>query len=818
MQASFALGQPVLLLVAIALLAASGALLRNDSERRAGHADLTAEAESASPWFRAVLIVCGALVIGSFLTSLDTPVSQLLMLAIALGLAWRSGRLFYLGLKARMPENHWRSCRLLRRIGMIATIVLVARPGCTWSETTWQKPLLVALIDQSRSMSIRDAKDGASRAEAANAALRDAIGDGVALEERFETQLVGFGRSMRSLHGWQSQPTDDVSAIAAALRHAAQIRSTSGDPPQAVILISDGAETASDPQLIHPIAEDYARRRMALHALSAGSADPQASGFTLDPLRVPRKVGLRERIQLSLAGKIETGAKGPVSLAIHWNGDSAETTRVAVESGAGRWQHESTCQPPGPGLQRLTVSASVESPNGTQSVERSEVVDVREEAAKVLFVDDTLRTETAFAARALRSDPAFEVAQRVLSRNVAADDLPRWREFDLIVLGSLAQRRIEPAAFAELAKAVQEGGVGLLIAGGDSLLGIPALDRSDLAKVTPVDLSLSEGIDPIVQGADLTDEGKRHPMFAAVSGFSASGRRFPDLTLNARLGSPKPLAQSLLMIADQSPILVVQEVGRGRSAIAAWSCTWPMALESDAGLAFHRTLWRQMARWLVNRRPAAWVVTDRTDYAAPSLNAESNIHIRAGVSSDNAQAIARLSAGSAALLRMRRLSDTGSSQPSVAGDWVKLPLSRVDGEWRISLNARNWPAGSVLPGDYVIEFTVSDLEARSAGDKTAGALVAQTRFRVVGIDPELREPTVNLAAMKEAAAMSAGGSYRPVEEAKATFEQLLSTDTRRRIERPARWDLAERLAWFMLLVASSAFGGEWLLRKQAGQR
>ncbi len=238
---------------------------------------------------------------------------------------------------------------------------------------------------------------------------------------------------------------------------------------------------------------------------------------------------------------------------------------------------------------------------------------------------------------------------------------------------------------------------------------------------------------------------------------------------------------------------------------------------ASAGLAGHRTLWRQLSRWLVNRRPAAWVVTDRTEYTAPGLTAETSIHIRAGIAGDNAQALAQLG-DSAPQLRMRRLGETDASQPSAPGDWVKVPLNKMDREWRGELNARNWPAGPLVPGDYVMEFSIARPESRQGNAPSSEMMSAQTRFRVVGIDPELRAPTANIAVMKEAAAISTGGTYRNVQEAKATLEQLLATDLRRRIERPALWDFAERLAWLMLFVASAAFGGEWLLRKHAGLR
>jgi hypothetical protein len=361
--------------------------------------------------------------------------------------------------------------------------------------------------------------------------------------------------------------------------------------------------------------------------------------------------------------------------------------------------------------------------------------------------------------------------------------------------------------------------VGLLIASGDTLLGLPTVTRSELATIAPVELANSASLDETTQPTRITDGGSRHPILDALGGAAGvAGRHLPDLTLNARLGRLKPLAQSLLAGIDDSPILVVQEAGRGRCAMAAWSATWPWALESDEGLARHRTLWRQMARWLVNRRPAAWVVTDRADYAAPSLGAESSVYIRAGIAGENPAGSMRLPASATPRLRMRRVGDVATTRtataPDGAGEWVGVPLSKTEVEWRAGLNARNWPGGPIVPGDYEMEFTVQEPSVGVKPDE----LVARTRFRVVSVDPELQEPTSNLAALRDAAEVSAGGSYRPMGEAAEAFKQLLASDTRRRIERPVRVDFAERMAWLLLLMASAAFGGEWLMRKQAGLR
>ena len=96
--------------------------------------------------------------------------------------------------------------------------------------------------------------------------------------------------------------------------------------------------------------------------------------------------------------------------------------------------------------------------------------------------------------------------------------------------------------------------------------------------------------------------------------------------------------------------------------------------------------------------------------------------------------------------------------------------------------------------------------------------MARTRISIRDADRELRDPTYNLALLRDAAEATAsiGGAYHDLEELPAVLDKLLATDTRRRVERPVRYDIAARQPWLLLALAVGALALEWALRKRMG--
>jgi hypothetical protein len=350
----------------------------------------------------------------------------------------------------------------------------------------------------------------------------------------------------------------------------------------------------------------------------------------------------------------------------------------------------------------------------------------------------------------------------------------------------------------------------------------------------------------------VTDVGHRHPVLLGVGDDPGDGpavpgtwESLPPLGGAARLGQPKPLATTLAADEADRPLLVALDVARGRTLAAAWDSSWPWALSSDAGLAVHRTLWRQMVTWLANRRPVLWIITDRSRYVHGALaGGQQSVRITAGVSGLAGDANDDRQAQFSARLELRRLQNdrppqTGPpSRPAASARAVLLESGPTQQTWRVPLEYRGhkWRAelpqdlhtqAWLAPGAYELSLKVERPETAPSPDGASSPwdglderlqLTARTGFEITAVELELKEPSANLALLRDAAARTSavGSHYYGIDELPEVLRQLAQTDLRRRIERPAEFDLVARQPWLPLAAITVALAVEWVLRKRSG--
>jgi hypothetical protein len=424
-----------------------------------------------------------------------------------------------------------------------------------------------------------------------------------------------------------------------------------------------------------------------------------------------------------------------------------------------------------------------------------------------------------------------------------------------VILGNVPAERLSFNALTDLADAVRERGVGLLLVGGRDFYHSGDYARSDLQDVSPVGFARSRPPDTYRPRFQPTNVGRRHPVLlglgergtAVGEGDQTAGiwERLPPLGGAARFGEPKPLATVLAADGSGRPLLAALDVGRGRSIAAAWDSTWPWALSSEEGRTLHGKLWRQMVAWLANRRPVAWVVTDRSSYVRAALaGGRQRVQIRAGLSGVEPPSDRALPTEFSAQLRLRLVQAVAGQPATLPGEepagivasqpasgaapreWT-VPLQRHGQEWRAELPQDLQTQAWLTSGLYELVFAVEQtargepsatepLAEPSDGERPA--LAARTGFTVSATDLELLEPTANLALLREAATRTeaVGGGYYAIENLPDVVRHLAENDRRRRIERPAAYDLAQRRPWLLLALVTGALALEWVARKRGG--
>lgn len=781
----------------------------------------------------------------------------LLLLIFAAGAAYFTARTY-----AHRPTNIGRPrallCGACRLIALLVAAGMLARPTWNWTVVEWQKPLLLCLADQSRSMALADPvpspapaaatvpAGGHTRQQRVLTALAGAREEWASLRDTFEVRILNFGRGVRRVESLDLRATDAETGLAAALEQAARERGATGRPAAFVLVLSDGAENLQTPAAVRAAAETIAAQKSGIMALAAGPRVAQT--VAIESLHVPEQVRTHERIQATVRVRAAGCAGYVLPLAFAWDEADFERRAVAVDRDLQSLDIAVETTPPGPGVHRLSVRAGLPPALGGGEIERSALVDVREDRTRVLYVYGEPGTEVAFVARALRGAAAIELTADWAppdARPVATSRPTRWDGYDVVILGPRSHESLNAAEIAELASRVTEYGVGLLLAGGRAMFEDARFGRTELVDVCPARLGTRAMRSLDRPRFSPTAIGAEHPLLAGMgpgaelaptgdAGWSA----LPELCGAAQLAPASPLAQVLADDGAGHALLVAQDVGAGRCLAAAWDCTWPWALHSDAGSERHQRLWRQMASWLANRRPRAWVITERAEYNAAALESHAQrVVIRAGVNGlDHAASASIAKTGLSGVLR-RVASCAAAASVPFPGPEAQLPngvaasrASRTEegwpvsfefrgGEWHAALPGTSARASELTPGQYEIQVrAVPGRPPAGDGDVAAEALSAATRFRVVEQDLERLPPTSDPGLMREIADRTAefGGRFGEVESLPEILRELGSQDRRTRVERAVEYDPVSRRPWIVLAILAAALMGEWALRRRAG--
>jgi hypothetical protein len=386
-----------------------------------------------------------------------------------------------------------------------------------------------------------------------------------------------------------------------------------------------------------------------------------------------------------------------------------------------------------------------------------------------------------------------------------------WTGCDVVVLESAP--RAAQGDLADLVRAVADRGTGLLLAGGRRLLNEDRQAAEQLAAVSPARLIRDEfGIAGPLQFVP-TLAGVAHPVLQGLGALDrtqaatqpddrAAWLRLPPLGGAARVGDPKPAAEVLARDGAGRPLLIAQDVGRGRSILAAWESTWPWALSSDEGAALHRGLWQQMLDWLANRRPQAWLITDEPTYPLQAVvGGRRKIQVRAGVSAPR-------NSGSKRFTEPRLVIVTPEGKHPV----------RLEGrgdEWHADLPADIRDRPITQAGEYALEFSIS---ASPGGREDLQRLEARTSFALVEAQLELQPPTANLALLRSAAELAAaqGGGFWSIEQLADVLKKLAEAERGEEVRTRVRHAVAERRPGTLLALLVAALGLEWAVRKRAG--
>ena len=696
----------------------------------------------------------------------------------------------------------------IRALSVLLVLACLMRPTVVLSSAVNQRNVLAILLDDSRSMRLRDV-NGAPRMAAVQGVFADTSTLMRRLGQRFAVRSFRFAAD--------AGPSAGVAALTGAggrtdIAGALDVtrQDLAGMPLAGVVLVTDGADNGGGDLATTLLA--LRARRVPVYTVGVGQ-ERFAHDVSVERVTVPPTVlaGSTTLIEASLAVRGVRGERVVVS--VEANGRIVATEEIRHPD-AGDIARVRLRVPPLPaGKYSLAVVARpLANEVVTENNSYRTVLEVRPGPVRILYIEGEPRPEFAFLRRAVAADSSLDVvglmrsADKKFLRLGVHDSLeliggfPSRREelfkYRAIILGSIESSFFSGDQLRMLAEFVSQRGGTLLALGGRASLGEGGYSGTPVAEVLPV-LLPARGKDSTPTLSLIvhpTASGLAHAALQLRETDAANSARWdslPALTSVNKLGALRPGATMLLAgrpggrssTAQEVPLLAFQHYGRGVGAVLNVQDTWQWRMDASmpADDATYSTLWRQLLRW------AAEGVPEQIDIVAtPSRVAPGEpVTLRAHVTDSTFNDINSASVSAKVL--------------SPSGRQVEVPLER-------SLREDGSYTGRFIADEAgVYQLSAESRRGRDTTRSAGGALLADDQGADVA-QAELRTPLLRRIARET------GGRYYPLSDAARIPDDAQYTQAGVTVRDPR--DLWDMPAIFLALV--TLIGAEWIYRRRRG--
>jgi uncharacterized membrane protein len=685
-------------------------------------------------------------------------------------------------------------------------LILLWEPAMSVSELNSNQNIIAVVIDDSRSMGIRDV-DGNSRETSALAVLEGGLLAG--LRRRFQIRLYRLGSGVERVERAETiAPIEPATHIGEGLKQLAQ--QTADLPVGAIVLLSDGGENSSAQagSGIRPdVLEALGNRRLPVHTVGFGR-EVIDHDVEIEDVNVAARAAANARLDTTVT-LVEHGYAGQrIRLAVR-DGTKTLAEREIELEGDGRLETEQLFFPAGAaGAKALTFA--VDPLPGEQNLANNTVTRpllVSDAKRRILYVEGEPRWEYKFIRRAEDDDPTVEMVsmlrtsenkiyrQGIRDPGELAEGFPVRAEdlfgYSGIIIGSVAADYFTPQQQELLREYVDRRGGGILFLGGRQALGDGGWSASSLSDLLPTFLPAgSHTFHRNPATVELTEAGIDSPMTRLLDDRQKNAERWRKLTYLADYedaGSAKPGATVLVkMHADHRdmPLLVTENYGHGRTAILATGGTWRWQMSEPLGDPSHDLFWQQLLRWLVSESPGPVTVTmpqrQLMDEGHVELTAEVHDHSFQPAADAHVAAHIVGPAGIDAMVEMTPSEDTPG---------------RYRAEWTAE-----------KPGDYLAEVSA---ESAAAAHESLGSDVV-TFERQDGVAEQFH--TEQNRPLLEELARETGGQYWTGSKLKDLPRDISYSQAGISVRNTKElWDLP--IVFLLLLGLPVA---EWLLRRKWG--
>jgi hypothetical protein len=480
----------------------------------------------------------------------------------------------------------WRkpvSASLLALMQIAAAVILLLLlwdPSSRVQQETERRREVMVFFDTSESMSIADGADEQTRLDAALKRFATLSG---AADADVDFTIYGFAeecyaaREDSAFRRWGNRTNLD--SVFAALAKRPQ---TAG-----AVVFTDGQTPYSGP------ASGAATGNVPVVLVGMGNVDPGRDA-TISVLRAPARVAVDHTYSITVEADIKSASAADATLEILSDGVPVSSEQIALDE-QGTSHSVTVTMPAGePGTRMVTARLTLPDDINPANNERHAQVQVVEEPLlrvllytqvasfdigkirQVLARDKRVRLDLGFdvlknATQAVggANNAGFvreEAKARAPQEGLMAGHVPLpttaegFNEYDLIVLGPLAQDTLQPNQLELLYDFVVHRGAGLILLPGPEPWALQQIPSADFQALLPVESGVAG---PVAAGADalprLTPEGIQQgvldeTMLRELA--PATLAFYPDVR-------PKPAA-SVWLEGGGQPLVVAHRVGRGR--------------------------------------------------------------------------------------------------------------------------------------------------------------------------------------------------------------------------------------------------------------
>jgi uncharacterized membrane protein len=698
----------------------------------------------------------------------------------------------------------------LRVIALALVLFCLFRPTLIVRAAVDQQNVVAVLLDDSRSMQIPDI-GGKPRGTFVQEQF--GTGDGPvmkSLSDRFLVRTFRFSSAASRLPSGSALTfSGSKTNLGAALDGVRD--ELAGLPVAAVVLVSDGADTANEP--LDEALLGLKAGKLPVFTVGVGS-ERLSRDLQIDRVSTPRTVLKDASLLLDVVVR-QTGYGGrTVTVDVEDEGRivGSEKVLLPADGSPASVRVRAKAGESGPRLFKFRV-APLDDELVTQNNVRDALLDVRDTRERILYFEGEPRWEMRFLRRAVADDKNVEavVLQRIADnkfKRFFGDDpddpeelaggFPKTREelfqYRGLILGSVEAGAFSGDQLQMIADFVDRRGGGLLMLGGARSFGEGGYGGTPVADALPL------LIDPRRRASDPsplvrlkitpTRAGQAHAVTQIAQTESASMNRWNELPLVTSVNEElpvKPGATVLLRGVDEAgrerDVLASQRYGRGKAIALTLQDTWQWQMHVTMSLEdqTHEHYWRQMLRWLVEGVPNTVEirVPDRVEPGDP-VAIEASVVDGQFVELNDASVVAQI------------------ARPD--GTTLSVPLQWTgerDGEYRGTFV-------SAEPGAY--EVTV---DATRSGGQAVGSGAAYVRAGPS--EAEFFDPTMHVAPLKRIAEETGGRFYTP-DEARGLTEDI-------RYAGRGVTSIEERELWNMPIILIALMGlvcAEWGYRRMVG--